>query len=412
MAASDQSGSFACEDVRLAAQQFGELFGNDTHSAEAASVATLADQQTVRNQLEQLAAALLHDHQSGDPRAAIWIKNWHPRFVGNDPAEIMAGQFTAADARLVVAKDQRFADWADVEARGDVAPNPKFEQAVDTVVTGDLSKLEQLLQESPELAQEQSAYGHGATLLYYLAANGIEIRRQKSPYNAAEIAKTLIAAGADPQTTANSYGQACPVVNALVTSGHPAEAGVQGPLLEVLLDAGAAVNGPLNDGAPLSWALAFGQMNAARILSSRGARIPDLVSAASLGRVDLFEQNVNANGQVAEPLASYKDPFGKIITDAGEILGRALLAACKSGELAVCEWLLNQDISANFANDHDQTGLHFAAYGGYRQIVELLLQNGADASGKDSQHGTTPAVWAEIGGHAELAAWLKQQTGE
>ena len=404
MADGNHSDYFACDDVVAANDRFEEVLGA---AASGSGVETAVAELTVVQQLERLAAALLDDHQAGNARAAIWIKNWHPKYVGQGVGTILAGAFSVEDAQLVMAKDHGFADWADVQARGQQTPDANFESAVDAVVHGDLAALQSLLAELPALATARSSYGHGATLLYYLAANGVEIRRQSSPYNAVEVAKALLHAAADPNATANSYGQPCTIVNALVTSGHPAESGTQADLLKVLLDAGAPVNGPKDDGSPISWALAFGQMEAAQVLSDRGARIPDLVSAAALGRRDLFESHVAENRTISPPFDSYKDPFGKQTTTPSEILGQSLLAASKAGHMELSQWLLAHGVSANFANQKGQTALHFAAYSGTRALAELLLANGADATQKDDQYGSTAATWAHVGGHEELSRWLE-----
>src|SRR5579859_6877330 len=54
----------------------------------------------------------------------------------------------------------------------------------------------------------------------------------------------------------------------------------------------------------------------------------------------------------------------------------------------------------------DETGataLHYAAFGGHRDAVRLLVEAGADINASDGQFGATPAGWAieylrEMGG--------------
>ena len=62
-----------------------------------------------------------------------------------------------------------------------------------------------------------------------------------------EAARLLLEAGADPNALAEMYDAECTTLSMLVSSSHPAEAGVQGALAELLLvswseraDAGAA----------------------------------------------------------------------------------------------------------------------------------------------------------------------------
>ncbi|MFQ5605166.1 MAG: hypothetical protein ACE5HS_18020 [bacterium] len=70
---------------------------------------------------------------------------------------------------------------------------------------GDCQQLRELLKQNERLTKARSSFGHRATLLHYWAANGVEIRRQKIPLNAVEMAKMLIAAGADVNARANCY---------------------------------------------------------------------------------------------------------------------------------------------------------------------------------------------------------------
>ncbi len=49
------------------------------------------------------------------------------------------------------------------------------------------------------------------------------------------------------------------------------------------------------------------------------------------------------------------------------------------------------------------TALHHAAFGGHRQVVQLLVREGADVNAADDEFGATPAGWAieylrELGG--------------
>ena len=69
----------------------------------------------------------------------------------------------------------------------------------------------------------------------------------------------LLQAGAEPDALADMYGAECTTMSMLVSSSHPAEAGLQAPLVELLLDFGAAIEGrgTRKWGTPLFTALAF-----------------------------------------------------------------------------------------------------------------------------------------------------------
>lgn len=51
------------------------------------------------------------------------------------------------------------------------------------------------------------------------------------------------------------------------------------------------------------------------------------------------------------------------------------------------------------------TGLHYAALGGHRAVVEFLVERGADINAADGTFGATPAGWA-IEYMRELGAFL------
>src|SRR5262249_26274078 len=81
-----------------------------------------------------------------------------------------------------------------------------------------------------------------------------------------EIAKILLDAGAEPDSLAGMYGGKCTTMSMLVSSCHPAEAGVQVPLVHLLIDYGAAVDekGSGSWTSPLMTALIFGYQDAAQ----------------------------------------------------------------------------------------------------------------------------------------------------
>jgi hypothetical protein len=76
-------------------------------------------------------------------------------------------------------------------------------------------------------------------LLHYVGSNGVETYRQKVPLNLAAITRLLVEAGADVNATANMYGGGSTALGLLVTSDHPAKAGVTADVLKVLVEAGA-----------------------------------------------------------------------------------------------------------------------------------------------------------------------------
>jgi hypothetical protein len=111
--------------------------------------------------------------------------------------------------------------------------------AVDTLLRGDIQKLRGLLAADPSLVHQRSSFGHHATLLHYVGSNGVETYRQRVPMNLAEITRLLIEAGANVNAKANMYGGST-ALGLLVTSDHPAKAGVTSEVRKVLEGLGAS----------------------------------------------------------------------------------------------------------------------------------------------------------------------------
>src|SRR5205807_10347183 len=102
-------------------------------------------------------------------------------------------------------------------------------------VSGDVPSLSAMLRGDPTLVRARSTRRHHATLLHYVAANGVEGGRQKTPANAVEVANLLLDAGADVDALADMYDAKCTTMSMLVSSCHPAKAGLQAALAEPLL---------------------------------------------------------------------------------------------------------------------------------------------------------------------------------
>lgn len=191
---------------------------------------------------------------------------------------------TTEDARDALAREHYFRTWDAAVAAGDRTVDRRFEAAADAIVAGDAGMLAHLLAEDPQLATARSPWGHRQTLLHHLAANGIESARQwQTPHNAVELTHILLAAGADPNATCESYSPRDTVLTLLCSSAHPAEAGLQTTLIELLVASGALVNGPQDDCAPLWTAAIWGYQHAVDALIRCGARIDNLVLAAASG---------------------------------------------------------------------------------------------------------------------------------
>ena len=186
--------------------------------------------------------------RAGDEATELRFKWEHPRFRGRSVTDVKAARLDLADAQVVVAHEVGFEHWADLaaftEAVAPDGPVRRFETAVEAVVSGDVVALQSMLRANPELVRARSMRRHHATLLHYVGANGVEGTRQKTPANAVEVTKLLLNAGAEVDALAGMYDAQCTTMSMLVSSCHPARAGLQAALAETLLDHGAALEGP------------------------------------------------------------------------------------------------------------------------------------------------------------------------
>ena len=258
----------------------------------------------------------------------------------------------------------------------------QFEAAADAVVTGDIVTLEALLRESPELVRARSTREHRATLLHYVAANGVEDYRQETPKNAVLMAEMLLKAGAEVDAFADAYGARQTTLNLLVSSVHPARAGVQVALVDTLVDFGAAVNGPDGTGPPLLTALAFHYAEAAEALVRRGARVDTIIAAAALGREELVE--------------SFIDTENHSGCDAN--LRLALVSAAMHRRTRVAELLLRKGVDPGAADKRGWTAMHWAAYYAYADVVQLLIAWKAPLEA-ENEFGGTPlnqTIWTTV----------------
>ena len=192
----------------------------------------------IREQLDLQANRIVAGHKAGDRAVVAHIVCWHPSLACRSADDIMKGDFTLDDARQTIAREYGFADWSDVEARGAEPPDADFETAVDALLLGDVEKLRAMLAVDPSLVHKRSSFGHRSTLLHYVGANGVETYRQRTPMNLADAVRLLIEAGANVNASANMYGGSTPL-GLLVTSDHPAKAGVADEVAQMLEAAGA-----------------------------------------------------------------------------------------------------------------------------------------------------------------------------
>ena len=318
------------------------------------------------------------------PGLPVGIRRWVEEVTGFAIRKLHSGarRCVLADAQFVIARSHGFINWPALAkhveqlARKDSSV-ARFEVAADAVVSGDLRTLRRCLREKPELVRERSTREHRATLLHYTSANGVEGYRQKTPKNIVEIADLLLESGAEVDAEAEVYGGGSTTLGLAATSIHPEAAGVQEPLLQLLLDHGASIDRPNlagNKHSAVSACLANGRPRAGEFLAARGARL-DLESAAGVGRMDVVETFFHLDGGL-KPSATKKQ------------LQRGLIWGCSYGRENVVVFLLDHGADLAEGLDSGATPLHWAAGGGHLGLVKLLVERGAPLEAINTWGGT------------------------
>jgi len=342
------------------------------------------------------------------PQLLVRIEHWTDeleKFARNELLQTMWGRThssvppskarpsqtaTLTAAQFVIARAHGFESWPrfakhlELVARTN-SPVDNFELAADAIVAGDLATLEHLLRQHPELVHARSTRSHQGTLLIYVSANGVEGYRQRTPHNIVQIADVLLRAGADVNAQADVYGGST-TLGLVATSVHPERAGVQLPLLQLLLDRGAtldhAVAPNYTRGLLVTACLANGRGQAAEFLANRGAEL-DLEGAAGVGRLDLVK--------------SYFDRSDALQMNASSV-ERALAWASEYGRNQVVDHLLQRGVSLNLLADTGQSSLHWAIIGARAETIQLLLDRGAPLELKNTYGGTAlgQALWCAL----------------
>jgi peptide-methionine (S)-S-oxide reductase len=258
-----------------------------------------------------------------------------------------------------------------------------FRQAVAAIDNGDLDALRRLLASHPELASARlEAPGQwlrdeiGAALdgffarpyLLWFVSEDVK-RHGRLPPNIADIARVIIDAAKD-QNAPTLQDQLDSTLALVSWSGVAADAGLQIPLLDVLIDAGARPAMVANN------ALVNGHVAAAAHLVSRGGELT-LASALCLDRWS----DVPA------------------LADAATVAQRqfALVLAALNGKARAVAWLIDFGVPIDEPSpdlySHGRP-LHHAICSGSLDTVRTLAEAGADLDRPDTAWNGTPLGWA------------------
>ncbi|HET9218681.1 MAG TPA: ankyrin repeat domain-containing protein [Terriglobia bacterium] len=273
----------------------------------------------------------------------------------------------------------------------------------------EVGRFRELIREDPSLATGRSLTSH-PTLLQCLV-----LERKGSP-KTTQMASILIEAGAE----IDGPLQACASCDNVEVAA-------------LLLDRGAAVNGTA-DWSPLEESLYWNSGRVRDLLLQRGASIHNLRLAAGLGRTDLIPSFFDTDGTLKAEAGRISWPWGTATAvsqsnlnddvkqrllsrmqswanDEDDVINNAFVFACMHGHQDAARLLLERGARINAIPggfDFSGTALHYAALNGHRATVEFLVERGAAANIRDTKVGSTPAGWAEYGGHPELQQYLER----
>lgn len=332
------------------------------------------------------------------------ILKYHPNPDQITALNSPATNFSIVDAQIVLAREHGFDNYEAFSRHiGCMLDNTSeiylFEKAADAIIAGHCDTLFTLIEAQPEIVHRRSSRNHQATLLHYIAANGVENFRHYTPQNALEVTDILLRSGAQPDATARIYGQYwCTTLNLLVSSIHPAQAGVQAELVAKLVAYGAAVNGIHDDCAPLFSAIFFHRQAAVGELIQCGARIDNIIAAAATGDLAKVSEYVGPGCKLKADAGQTRIPWLGAPLAPERAVEVAFVLAAMHNQCEIVSFFLEKGIDPGVRDLRQWTALHWAAYYGYSEILQILLARKAPLEARNEFGGTVldQTLWATI----------------
>jgi peptide-methionine (S)-S-oxide reductase len=271
-----------------------------------------------------------------------------------------------------------------------------FRQAVSAIDAGDGVALDALLASHPELVRERlespgawlreqvgdalDGFFERPWLLWFVAED--PVRNGRLPGNIAALARAIVDA-ARREGVPGLQEQLDSTLRLVSWSWIARECGVQIALIDVLVDAGAALDeNPDN-------ALVNGNREAAAHMIDRGARL-------TLGTALCLER--------------WED-VGRLVEDAGDREKQfALVLAALNGGAEALRRILPLGVALNAPSPDlfsHATALHHAVWSGSLDAVRVLVDAGADLGAKDEVWKGTPLNWAEHSENEEIKTYLR-----
>jgi ankyrin repeat protein len=298
---------------------------------------------------------------------------WQPDRHGR-PAIEAARRGQAADKAAIVALLDR-----------PVIDDPAFRAAVTAIHGGDAEGLARLLDAEPRLLRERAVepqcyrdagrhqYFMDPKLFWFVANNPAVIKRM--PDNIVAVARTMIERGVERADL--DY-----TLELVMTSSPASEQGLQFPLMELLVEAGAEPTVNAID-------VTLGHRERAPIEALIGKGLPLTASiAAGTGRID----------RLASLLRS------AATAEIQKALGMAVI----NGEREAVRMTLDAGADPNqvLPVHRHSVPLHQAAIDEDLELMALLVARGARTDIRDTLWGATPLDWARHQKKGKAEAWL------
>lgn len=269
-----------------------------------------------------------------------------------------------------------------------VIRDPSLRAAVAAIHAGDAATLARLLDAEPRLLREnivepecyraaqRPQYFRDPRLFWFVAGNPTLVERM--PPNMVEIARVMIERGVDRPDL--DYA-----MELVMTSSPAKEQGLQSPLVELLMAAGA-----MPTAHAIVVTLAHCELEPIRLLLAAGLDLTAPIAAA-LGRIDRLPDLL-----ARAPAAAVQEAFA--------------LAAINNQKEAVRTALDHGADPNGFMPVHQHClAVHQAVLADDVELMELLISRGARIDIPDKLWGSTPLGWAVHQGKTRVRAYLESR---